>query len=82
MKSESAVQVNGEENVTQLLSISVPVQQLCTSLQLIVQPSSCQAAVLQRQHPLQVSLASRFLSATQPHHVPDFYIQPHAGVLP
>lgn len=57
-------------------------RQLCTSLQLNVQPSAGQAAVLQRQHPLQVSLAGWFLSATQSHHVSDLHLQPHTGVLP
>lgn len=65
-----------------LLLLSLSIHQLCTSLQLIVQPSTYQAAVLQRQHPLQVSVAGWFLSATQPHHVSDLHLQPHTGVLP
>ena len=64
------------------LSLALFVPKLCPSLQLVVQSSTRQTAVLQRQHPLQVSLTCRFHSATQPHHVPDFYLQPHAGVLP
>lgn len=57
-------------------------RQLRPSLQLVVQPSAGQASVLQRQHPLQVALASRILPAAQPHHVSDLHLQPHAGVLP
>lgn len=73
----------GEKMAKVKPSVSPPsIRQLCTSLQLIIQPSACQEAVLQCQHPLQVSLAGWFRSAAQPHHVSDLHLQPHLGVLP
>lgn len=70
------------ETETSPPSLCVSPHQLRSSLQLIVQPSARQALIPQRQHPLQVSVAGWFLPATQPHHVSDLHLQPHAGVLP